>query len=251
MADALPGTRMRPHVKAHKCSVARRPPGAAGSYRLHLRHHHRNRGLARSGLGDDLLWPTRLSMPSPWCACPRGCRESRWRWTPKRSSRRRLTPGSRGVDRRQRRPPQVRVQARGRRPIGGEGPPSRTHRPRCHGLRGTHRRLGRTIKAAGTAGGLDGAPPQAHEDVGGDIVSAGGTGTYDINTGRRRSKRARMPSWTLPTASSVSLLARRCRCCHRHLRIERVGGGRLRPQGTRHGSWQPDRRRRHRLVLLR
>jgi D-threonine aldolase len=55
MAAALPGARMRPHVKAHKCTaLARRQ----------LEHGHRGFtgatpreliGLARAGLGDDLL----------------------------------------------------------------------------------------------------------------------------------------------------------------------------------------------------
>jgi len=55
MAAALPGERLRPHVKAHKCtSLARRQ----------LAHGHRGftcatirevEGMARAGLGDDLL----------------------------------------------------------------------------------------------------------------------------------------------------------------------------------------------------
>ena len=33
------GTRLRPHVKAHKCTALGAPPGRPRHARLHLRHH--------------------------------------------------------------------------------------------------------------------------------------------------------------------------------------------------------------------
>src|SRR5262249_7574707 len=55
MARALPGARLRPHVKAHKCTgLARtqRLPGHAGFTCATLREME---GMAAAGLGEDLL----------------------------------------------------------------------------------------------------------------------------------------------------------------------------------------------------
>jgi D-threonine aldolase len=55
MASTLPGPRLRPHVKAHKCTELARRQVDAG-------HHHfccatlgEMEGMARAGLGADLL----------------------------------------------------------------------------------------------------------------------------------------------------------------------------------------------------
>ena len=77
---------------------------------------------------------------------------------------------------------------------------------------------------------------QAHDDVGGEIVSAGGTGTYDINhwaTEIQAGSYALMDTaygkLGLPFVQALSMLV------HGDLGIGRVGGGRLWPQGAGHG----------------
>jgi D-threonine aldolase len=55
MADALPGTRMRPHVKAHKCSALAARQAELGHTGFTCATITEMERLARSGLGDDLL----------------------------------------------------------------------------------------------------------------------------------------------------------------------------------------------------
>ena len=93
---------------------------------------------------------------------------------------------------------------------------------------------------------------QVAETVGGDVVSAGGTGTYDINTAA-----------TEIQAGSYALMdgdyGQARPAVHAHARDRRDGdpherplvGRRLRAEGDGHGPRQPDHRRRRRVVLLR
>jgi D-threonine aldolase len=55
MAAALPGDRMRPHVKAHKCTELARRQLAHGHRGFTCATPREVIGLARAGLGDDLL----------------------------------------------------------------------------------------------------------------------------------------------------------------------------------------------------
>jgi D-serine deaminase-like pyridoxal phosphate-dependent protein len=55
MAAALPGARLRPHVKAHKCTPLARRQAAAGHRGFTCATILEMEGLARAGLGDDLL----------------------------------------------------------------------------------------------------------------------------------------------------------------------------------------------------
>jgi D-threonine aldolase len=55
MADALPGARMRPHVKAHKCTALARRQAAAGHSGFTCATMREMEGMARAGLDDDLL----------------------------------------------------------------------------------------------------------------------------------------------------------------------------------------------------
>ena len=65
MADALPGARLRPHVKAHKCTDLGGAPAALGHTGLHLRHHQAEmEGMARAGPGDDLLLANEVTDPA-------------------------------------------------------------------------------------------------------------------------------------------------------------------------------------------
>ena len=55
MAAALPGPRLRPHVKAHKCTALARAPGGAGHTGFTCATIREVEGMAAAGLGDDLL----------------------------------------------------------------------------------------------------------------------------------------------------------------------------------------------------
>jgi D-threonine aldolase len=55
MADALPGERLRPHVKAHKCTALAARQAAAGHTGFTCATMREMEGMARAGLGEDLL----------------------------------------------------------------------------------------------------------------------------------------------------------------------------------------------------
>ena len=55
MADALPGDRLRPHVKAHKCTALARSQAAAGHSGFTCATMREMEGMAQAGLDDDLL----------------------------------------------------------------------------------------------------------------------------------------------------------------------------------------------------
>ena len=55
MADALPGPRLRPHVKAHKCTSLARRQAAAGHFGFTCATIRECEGMAAAGLGTDLL----------------------------------------------------------------------------------------------------------------------------------------------------------------------------------------------------
>jgi D-serine deaminase-like pyridoxal phosphate-dependent protein len=55
MAAALPGPRLRPHVKAHKCTALARRQAKLGSPGFTCATIREVEGLAAAGLGDDLL----------------------------------------------------------------------------------------------------------------------------------------------------------------------------------------------------
>ena len=55
MADALPGTRLRPHVKAHKCTELARCQAEVGHSGFTCATVREMEGMVRAGLGHDLL----------------------------------------------------------------------------------------------------------------------------------------------------------------------------------------------------
>ena len=55
MAEALPGDRLRPHVKAHKCTALATRQAAAGHRGFTCATVREMEGMARAGLGEDLL----------------------------------------------------------------------------------------------------------------------------------------------------------------------------------------------------
>jgi D-serine deaminase-like pyridoxal phosphate-dependent protein len=55
MATALPGSRMRPHVKAHKCTALAKRQFAHGHHNFTCATIREIEGMAAAGLGEDLL----------------------------------------------------------------------------------------------------------------------------------------------------------------------------------------------------
>ena len=55
MSAALPGARLRPHVKAHKCTALAKLQARAGHKNFTCATIREVEGMAAAGLGDDLL----------------------------------------------------------------------------------------------------------------------------------------------------------------------------------------------------
>jgi D-serine deaminase-like pyridoxal phosphate-dependent protein len=179
MAAALPGPRLRPHVKAHKCTGLALRQAAHGHRAFTCATIREMEGLSARGLGDDLLLANEVldarrlgaldarvtvAIDSPEtlaAAVAGGVREV-------------LIDVNVGLPRCGCAPEQAGALAdRARRSglsvrgvMGYEGhvvgKPDRAER--LHGVRESMEKLA-----------------AAHRDVGGDVVSAGGTGTYDCN----------------------------------------------------------------------
>ncbi|MGH0033170.1 MAG: alanine racemase [Myxococcota bacterium] len=179
MSQALPGPRLRPHVKAHKCTALAKRQAALGHAGFTCATIREMEGLAAAGLGEDLLLANEVldarrlgaldarvtvavdSEATIAAAVDGGVREV-------------LVDVNVGLPRCGCAPEEAgrladRARARGlgvRGVMGYEGHvvgnPDRPERERMAGE-------SRALLAA------------AHADVGGDVVSAGGTGTWDCN----------------------------------------------------------------------
>jgi D-serine deaminase-like pyridoxal phosphate-dependent protein len=180
MAAALPGSRLRPHVKAHKTTALARLQAEAGHRSFTCATVREVEGMAAAGLGEDLLLAnevldcTRLgrldarvtvavdSVETVEAAAAGGVREvlvdvnvglPRCGCAPGDAGRLADLARSKGLE------------VRG--VMGYEGHLMMVDQP--------------TDKAAETEACMA-LLLQAHADVGGDVVSAGGTGTYALNT---------------------------------------------------------------------
>ncbi|MDQ6774496.1 MAG: alanine racemase [Candidatus Dormibacteraeota bacterium] len=180
MAAALPGARLRPHVKAHKCTALAAQQAAAGHRAFSCATIREVEGMAAAGLGDDLLLANEVldasrlgrldarvtvAVDSPetvLAAVKGGVREV-------------LIDVNVGLPRCGIAPEQAgalaelaRSQALTVRGVMG-------YEGHVVGLADRDTRETLTSEAMGLL-------LRAHADVGGEIISAGGTGTYDINT---------------------------------------------------------------------
>ena len=182
MAEALPGARLRPHVKAHKCTELARRQAEAGHRTFCAATIREIEGMVVAGLGDDVLLAnevvdaTRLTP-----LIERGARV-----TVAVDSDETLDAAARaGI-------PEVLIDVNVGLPRCGCDPADAgrlAEAARAAGLTvrgvmgyeghavGLTDRVERTRLVEEAMAVLD----KAHGDVGGDIVSAGGTGSYDIN----------------------------------------------------------------------
>jgi D-threonine aldolase len=182
MADALPGTRMRPHVKAHKCSALAARQAQLGHTGFTCATITEMERLARTGLGHDLLLANEVVDAHRLGVLVReGARV-----TMAVDSDEIIAAAVAA------RVPEVLIDV-------NVGLPRCGCRPQDAGrLADRARRQGLTVRGVmGYEGHIVGLEDRsrrmelleesmtllqrAHQDVGGDIMSAGGTGTYDIN----------------------------------------------------------------------
>ena len=182
MSAALPGDRLRPHVKAHKSTELARRQAEAGHVKFCCATIKEMEGMAGAGLGEDLLLANEVVDAA--------------RLTPLLKTAR-ITVAIDSVETleavKSARVPEVLIDVNVGLPRCGCDPSE------AGSLADAARRAGIAVRGVmgyeGHAVGLaDRAErirqveeamavlAKAHEDVGGDIVSAGGTGSYDINT---------------------------------------------------------------------
>jgi len=179
MAKALPGARLRPHVKAHKCTSLARRQAQLGHETFTCATIREMEGMAAAGLGEDLLLANEVVD-----ATRLGRLDARV--TVAVDSEATVDAAERGGVR------EVLVDVNVGLPRCG-CPPEQAgrvaDRARACGLtvRGVMGYEGhlmmvedRQQQAKATAEAMAHLE-RAHADVGGEVISAGGTGTYDLN----------------------------------------------------------------------
>ena len=183
MAEALPGPRLRPHVKAHKCTALAARQAAHGHRTFTCATTAEMEGMVRAGLGDDLLLANEVADASRLGALARqGARV-----TLAVDSEATIDEAARA------RVPEVLIDVDVGLPRCGCRPDDAgrlAERARAAGLevRGVMGYEGHIVGLEDRAtreAMLEESMAllmRASDDVGGDVISAGGTGTYDINT---------------------------------------------------------------------
>jgi D-serine deaminase-like pyridoxal phosphate-dependent protein len=179
MSAALPGARLRPHVKAHKSTALAKRQAALGHRGFTCATVREMEGMAAAGLGHDLLLANEVLDASRL-----GCLDARV--TVAVDSEATIEAAARGGVR------EVLVDVNVGLPRCGCAPEDAGR------LADLARRRGLGVRGVmGYEGHIQGVPERekrergardamallarAHADVGGDVISAGGTGTYDTN----------------------------------------------------------------------
>jgi D-serine deaminase-like pyridoxal phosphate-dependent protein len=182
MAAALPGGRLRPHVKAHKCTSLAQRQAAHGHGGFTCATVAEMEGMAHAGLGQDLLLANEVADAARLGRLARaGARVT----LAVDSDATIAAAAAGGVT-------EVVIDVNVGLPRCGCDPADAgrlAESARAHGLevRGVMGYEGHVVGVADRATRIDMIRPAmeallaAHGDVGGDLVSAGGTGTYDIN----------------------------------------------------------------------
>jgi D-serine deaminase-like pyridoxal phosphate-dependent protein len=183
MAEALPGERMRPHVKAHKCTALAARQEAAGHTRFTCATVREMEGMVRAGLGADLLLANEVADATRLGALAR----AGGRITVAVDSDPTIDAAARaGV-------PEVLIDVNVGLPRCGCGPEEAgrlADHARAAGLivRGVMGYEGHIVgleDRAARAAVLEDSMAQLMEaagEAGGEVISAGGTGTDDLNT---------------------------------------------------------------------
>lgn len=181
MSAALPGNRLRPHVKAHKCTALARRQADAGHRTFCCATVREMVGMAAAGLGDDLMLANETLRPERLAPL-----EARVTVAVDSDATLEAAAAAGGAVR------EVIIDVNVGLPRCGCDPADAgrlADRARAKGL-GVRGVMG----YEGHAVGMDDRSVReqlceqamelllaAHRDVGGDVISAGGTGTWDIN----------------------------------------------------------------------
>jgi D-serine deaminase-like pyridoxal phosphate-dependent protein len=183
MAKALPGARLRPHVKAHKCTNLARRQAAAGHHGFTCATIRECEGMAAAGLGQDLLLANEVLDAGRLGALVAGGA----RITLAVDSPQTIEAAAAGGVR------EVLIDVNVGLPRCGCDPAAAgtlAELARAAGLtvRGVMGYEGHVVGLTDAAERADKCQVAmellvaAHGDVGGDLISAGGTGTYTCNT---------------------------------------------------------------------
>ena len=180
MATALPGPRLRPHVKAHKSTALAKRQLAAGHHTFTCATIREVEGMAAAGIGEDLLLANEVLDASRLGSIDA-------RVTVAVDSLQTIDAAAKGGVK------EVLIDVNVGLPRCGCAPENAgtlAEIARSKGLvvRGVMGYEGhavglddRSLRQGLTAQAME-LLVQAHQDVGGDVISAGGTGTYDLNT---------------------------------------------------------------------
>lgn len=183
MAEALPGERLRPHVKAHKCTSLALRQREAGHRSFTCATIRECEGMAAAGLGEDLLLANEVLDARRLGALV----EAGTRITLAVDSEETIAAATSGGVR------EVLIDVNVGLPRCGCAPPDAGRladlaRARGLAVRGVMGYEGHVVGLEERAERIAGCTASmeillvAHEQVGGSLVSAGGTGTYAINT---------------------------------------------------------------------
>ena len=183
MSSALPGARLRPHVKAHKCTALAREQANRGHVGFTCATPRELLGMARAGLGENLL----LANESVDETRLRALAESGARVTVAVDSEATVDAAARSGIREVLIDINVGIPRCG---VSVDNAAALADLARARGLSvlGTMGYEGHAVLVPDRAerAALTDASMQilaaAHETVGGEILSGGGTGTYDVNT---------------------------------------------------------------------
>ena len=182
LSGALPGARLRPHVKAHKCTALARRQADLGHRGFTCATVREMIGLAEAGLGEDLLLANEVVDPERLAAL--AALDARVTVAVD-SEATALAAARAGVT-------QVLVDVnvglpRCGCPVDAAGALADFARAQGLEVRGVMGYEGHVVGNADRAAREKGCEEsmlqllEAHRQVGGDVISAGGTGTYDCN----------------------------------------------------------------------
>ena len=183
MAAALPGARLRPHVKAHKCTGIALRQAAAGHRNFTCATIREIEGMAAAGLGEDLLLANEVLDARRLGVLVDGGA----RITVAVDSAETIEAAVAGGVREVLIDVNVGLPRCGCQP-GDAGRLADLARSRGLQVRGVMGYEGHVVGQVDAADRERGCRASmellaaAHADVGGDIMSAGGTGTYELNT---------------------------------------------------------------------
>jgi D-serine deaminase-like pyridoxal phosphate-dependent protein len=183
MAEALPGDRLRPHVKAHKCTSLARQQAAAGHLAFTCATIRECEGMAAAGLGQDLLLANEvLDARRLGSLVATGVRVT----LAVDSAETIIAAADAGVR-------EAVIDVNVGLPRCGCAPAdagkiadlARHHGLEVRGVMGYEGHVVGLVDAAERADRCEAAMQlllTAYADVGGELISAGGTGTYALNT---------------------------------------------------------------------